>query len=408
MPGPVEEGARVAQPHPADSNTDRDHDDARRREDPRMSALIETERPSPTIAKWRHFLVGKVAWMPVLAAVVILVIMLVAGQAYFGRFVTPRILSSLFVDNAYLIVLAAGMTFVILTGGIDLSVGAVMAFTGMLAAKLMSTGVPAPVVIPIMLIAGATFGLIIGVMVHYFDVQPFIASLAGMFLARGLCFVVSLEAIQVKNPLVLGLQSVKINMGDWYVTPTVIIALLLVVVATWVLGYTRFGRTVYAVGGNEQSARLMGLHVARTKVLVYVVSGVCAGIAGLLFTAYTAGGVRKAPSPLARYRASSHSGVIPRCRIMSDSNSSRNAWTTTHPPRRVMGRSWRSHPSVRAINTRRNRGQNTPQVFPGCFRRGASLRQPIPSPHGERHGRQPWAQGCGEPDRHSHPTIASM
>jgi ribose/xylose/arabinose/galactoside ABC-type transport system permease subunit len=255
-----------------------------------VSALTETKPPAVTPPAWRQVLVGKAAWMPVLAAIAILVIMLVAGQAYFGRFVTPRILSSLFVDNAYLIVLAAGMTFVILTGGIDLSVGAVMAFTGMLAAKLLSVGTPTVLVIPLMLIAGATFGLIIGVMVHYFDVQPFIASLAGMFLARGLCFVVSLEAIQVKEPLVLGLQSVKLNFSDWYVTPTVIIALVIVAIATWVLGYTRFGRTVYALGGNEQSARLMGLPVARTKILVYVISGICAGIAGLLFTAYTAAG----------------------------------------------------------------------------------------------------------------------
>jgi len=239
----------------------------------------------------RKLIQRRVSWLPVGAAVLILILMFVAGQSYFGRFITPRLLSSLLVDNAYLVVLAAGMTFVILTGGIDLSVGAVMAFTGMLAAKLLATGVPTGVVIPLMIASGAVFGLIIGVLVNYFDVQPFIASLAGMFLARGLCFVVSLEAIQVKNTTVLGLQSVKL--GDfvtWYITPTGIIALLVIVVAAWVLGYTRFGRTVYAIGGNEQSARLMGLPVARTKVLVYVISGVCAGIAGLLFTAYTAAG----------------------------------------------------------------------------------------------------------------------
>lgn len=232
----------------------------------------------------------RISWIPVLAALAILILMLVAGQIYFGRFITPRVLSSLLVDNAYLIVLAAGMTFVILTGGIDLSVGAVMAFTGMLSAKLLSIGVPVVVVIPIMLIAGALFGLLIGVLVQFFDVQPFIASLAGMFLARGLCFVVSLEAIQVNDPTVLGLQSNQINVGNWYITPTGIIALLVIAVAAWVLSYTRFGRTVYAIGGSEQSARLMGLSVARSKVLVYVVSGVCAGIAGLIFTSYTAAG----------------------------------------------------------------------------------------------------------------------
>ncbi len=254
-----------------------------------MSAT--TPATGTPLSSLRKLIQRRVSWLPVGAAVLILILMFVAGQSYFGRFLSPRLLSSLLVDNAYLVVLAAGMTFVILTGGIDLSVGAVMAFTGMLAAKLLSTGVPTGIVIPLMIASGAVFGLIIGVLVNYFDVQPFIASLAGMFLARGLCFVVSLEAIQVKDTTVLGLQSVKL--GDfvtWYITPTGIIALLVIVVAAWVLGYTRFGRTVYAIGGNEQSARLMGLPVARTKVLVYVISGVCAGIAGLLFTAYTAAG----------------------------------------------------------------------------------------------------------------------
>ncbi|MGO4594954.1 sugar ABC transporter permease YjfF [Leifsonia sp. 2TAF2] len=257
-----------------------------------MSAtpILEPTRTVRVTPSWRHRLRNKASWAPVLAAVTILILMLAAGQLYFGTFVTPRILSSLFVDNAYLIVLAAGMTFVILSGGIDLSVGAVMAFTGILAAKMLAAGIPTPLVIPLMIAAGALFGLTIGIMVHYFDVQPFIASLAAMFLARGLCFVVSLEAIQVKEPAVLWLQSTKLGAGGWYITPTVIIALLVVAVAIWVLGYTRFGRTVYAVGGNQQSALLMGLPVARTRVLVYVISGTCAGIAGLLFTSYTAAG----------------------------------------------------------------------------------------------------------------------
>lgn len=253
----------------------------------------KTISPAPVggaVAPRRRPIRVTASWVPVLAAVVILVAMLIAAQLYFGNFITPRIFSSLFVDNAYLIVLAAGMTFVILSGGIDLSVGAVMAFTGMLGAKLLVVGVPVPIVIPTMIAAGAMFGLIVGVMVHYFDVQPFIASLAGMFLARGLCFVVSLEAIRVKNPIVLGLQSTKLGTFEWYITPTVIIALLVIVIAAWMLGYTRFGRTVYAIGGNENSARLMGLPVARAKVLVYVISGICAGIAGLLFTSYTAAG----------------------------------------------------------------------------------------------------------------------
>ena len=249
-----------------------------------------TVSPSSRFETLRRVITSRISWMPVLAAVLLLLIMFGSAQAYFGRFVTPGVLSSLLVDNAYLVVLAAGMTFVILSGGIDLSVGAVMAFTGVLGASLLSVGVPTAVIVPVMIAAGSLSGLLIGILVQYFNVQPFIASLTGMFLARGLCYVLAPRAIKVTDEGVLGLQSTKLGGGGWYITATVMIALAVVIVAAWVLGYTRFGRTVYAVGGNEQSARLMGLPVARTKVLVYVISGACAGVAGLLFTAYTAAG----------------------------------------------------------------------------------------------------------------------
>src|SRR5690606_36868664 len=192
-------------------------------------------------------------------------------------------------DNAYLFILAVGMTFVIITGGIDLSVGAVMAFTGMFGASLLRDGVPSGVVVPVMLLLGAAFGLVIGILVQYFDVQPFIASLAAMFGARGLAFMVSLDSIKVTTPEIFWLQSTRIQgeAGRFYITPTGIIALLVVVVGALVLAYTRFGRTIYAIGGNEQSARLMGLPVVRTKLLAYIVSGMCAGLAGVVFTAYT-------------------------------------------------------------------------------------------------------------------------
>jgi len=237
----------------------------------------------------RRFIRRRVSWIPVFAAVALLVVIFVAAQAHFGNFLTPRVISALLLDNAYLFVLAVGMTFVILTGGIDLSVGAVMAFTGMLGASLLRDGVPSGLVVPIMLLLGATFGLAIGVLVQYFDVQPFIASLAAMFAARGLAFIVSLDSIKVEVPEILWLQSTRIQgaPGGFYITPTGIIALLVVIAGALVLAFTRFGRTIYAIGGSEQSARLMGLPVVRTKLLAYVVSGVCAGLAGVVFTAYT-------------------------------------------------------------------------------------------------------------------------
>ncbi len=237
----------------------------------------------------QRFLSRRGSWVPVFAALFILIVMFVVAQAYFGNFLTPRVISSLLLDNAYLLILAVGMTFVILTGGIDLSVGAVMAFTGMAGASMLRDGVPAAVVVPAMLLIGATLGLGVGVLVQYFNVQPFIASLAAMFAARGLAFMVSLSSIKVEDPAILWLQSTRIQaqVGSWFITPTGILALLVVVIGSIVLAYTRFGRTIYAIGGNEQSARLMGLPVVRTKLLAYVVSGICAGLAGVVFTAYT-------------------------------------------------------------------------------------------------------------------------
>ena len=243
----------------------------------------------PASAPLQRFLSRRASWVPFFAALLILVLMFVGAQAYFGNFLTPRVISSLLLDNAYLLILAVGMTFVILTGGIDLSVGAVMAFTGMLGASMLRDGVPTPVVVPVMLIIGAGMGLGVGVLVQYFGVQPFIASLAAMFAARGLAFMVSLASIRVDDPAILWLQSTRLQVapGSWFITPTGIIAFLVVAAGALVLAYTRFGRTIYAIGGNEQSARLMGLPVVRTKLLAYVISGVCAGLAGVVFTAYT-------------------------------------------------------------------------------------------------------------------------
>jgi ribose/xylose/arabinose/galactoside ABC-type transport system permease subunit len=254
---------------------------------------ITDERPVAATAPMDRYraLVGRhTPMLPTFAAVIILVALLVGAEVYFGSFVTPRNMSALLLDNAYLLVMAVGMTFVILTGGIDLSVGSVMAFTGILGAKLLGDGHSPLVVLPVMVVGGAVIGLLIGVLVHYFDVQPFIASLAGLFLARGLAFVVSLSSIRVEESSVLWLQTTRYRLGDWYITPTGIIALLTVALAAFVLHYTRFGRTVYALGGNEHSARLMGLDVARTKIAVYVISGLCAGLAGLLLTAYSGAG----------------------------------------------------------------------------------------------------------------------
>ena len=230
-------------------------------------------------------------FLPVLGALVVLLLMFAVGGARYENFLSGRVVSNLFINNSYLIVLAVGMTFVIVTGGIDLSVGAVVALSGITAASLFQSGWPAFVVIPLVILIGSALGLVVGVMVHVFEIQPFIATLAAMFLARGLCYVISLSSIPITDPTIVWLSSTRIPIGDtWTITPSGIIALTVVAAAFYVLHYTRFGRTVYAIGGSEASAVLMGLPVARTKVLVYVISGTCAGIGGFLFTVFSRSG----------------------------------------------------------------------------------------------------------------------
>jgi len=199
-------------------------------------------------------------------------------------FASPsQVFLNLLVDNAHLIVLAVGMTFVILTGGIDLSVGSVVALSTVILAKALQSGWPTPVAITTVLLVGPLLGLLMGTVIELFEVQPFIVTLAGMFLARGLCYVISVDTLPIKDPLLrsLGLNYVYLY-EDKFIRWTVVIALTVVVVAMFVLHETRFGRTVYAIGGSRQSAQLMGLEAARTSISVYVISGFCAALAGLL------------------------------------------------------------------------------------------------------------------------------
>ena len=229
-------------------------------------------------------------YLPVVGTFVVLALMLVVGGTRYENFLTPAVVSNLFINNAHLIVLAVGLTFVILTGGIDLSVGAVLALSTVITAALLQAGLPPAVVIPLAVGTGTVIGLAHGVMVHYFQVQPFVATLAGMFFARGLCFLIAPESIAIDNASFVELATWVQIFGEWRMSSSVLIALIVLGLAFLVLHFTRFGRTVYAIGGGEQSALLMGLPVARTKVLAYVVSGTCAGLGGLLFAMYSRSG----------------------------------------------------------------------------------------------------------------------
>ncbi|UVJ39803.1 galactofuranose ABC transporter, permease protein YjfF [Arthrobacter sp. CJ23] len=254
-----------------------------------LSTLTPLTAKSPTPARSR--LRGGARYAPTLATVGLFIAMFAVGSGMYPSFLSGQVFLNLFIDNTFLIVLAVGMTFVILTGGIDLSVGAVVALSMMVGATLLQQGWNAGAVIALVLLIGGGMGLLMGLIIQYFDIQPFIVTLAGMFLARGLCYVISLDSIPVTEGFFTGMAQAQIPLpGDLFVSPGVLLALGVVAVAFFVLHHTRFGRTVYAIGGNEHSAILMGLPVKGTKVLVYVLSGLCSAIAGILFSFYSLSG----------------------------------------------------------------------------------------------------------------------
>lgn len=228
--------------------------------------------------------------LPTLAAVVIFVAMILYGEIAYGRILQYNTLSNLLINNAHLIILAVGMTFVILTGGIDLSVGAVIAVSSVAGVMLAGAGVNPWIAVLVMILIGTATGVISGVLIQYFNVQPFIATLAMMFLARGVASMLSTEPQRLADdspiralgtPIKL-IDGPKVN--DLVLTGGVIIAVIVVIVAVFVLHRTRTGRTVYAIGGSENSAQLMGLPVHRTKMLVYIISGTLAGVAAVVYT----------------------------------------------------------------------------------------------------------------------------
>lgn len=214
------------------------------------------------------------------------------GQALFGTYIRLGFISSLFIDHAYLIILAVAMTLPILTGGIDLSVGAIVAITAVVGLKLANAGVPAFLVMIIMLLIGAVFGLLAGTLIEEFNMQPFIATLSTMFLARGLASIISTDSLTfpqgndfsfISNVIKI-IDNPKIS-NDLSFNVGVIIALVVVVFGYVFLHHTRTGRTIYAIGGSRSSAELMGLPVKRTQYIIYLTSATLAALASIVYTA---------------------------------------------------------------------------------------------------------------------------
>ena len=259
-----------------------------------MSSAITTPPAAPTasrLERLRQQLLARADSLPTVAALVIFVLMLAYGEFAYGKVFQLSTISNLFINNAHLIILAVALTFVIISGGIDLSVGAIIALSSVIGVILANAGWNAWLVILVMILIGALIGLLSGVLIQYFNVQPFIATLAMMFLGRGLASMLSTVPVRLEEGSGILLLGTKIKIidgpkvNDLVITPALLIAGLGVGAAVGGVQPPRPARPVYAIGGSEQSASLMGLAVVRTKLFIYVVSGTLSGIAAVVYTA---------------------------------------------------------------------------------------------------------------------------
>ena len=230
--------------------------------------------------------------IPTIAAVVIFILMMVMGQALFGTYLRLGFISTLFIDHAYLIILAVAMTLPILTGGIDLSVGAIVAITAVIGIKMANAGVPAFVVMIVMLLIGAVFGILAAVLIEEFNMQPFIATLSTMFLARGIASIISTDSLTFpdNNDFSMIAKSITIIDNpklshDLYFNLGVVISLIVLLFGYILLHHTRIGRTIYAIGGSRSSAELMGLPVKRAQFTIYITSATLAALASIVYIA---------------------------------------------------------------------------------------------------------------------------
>lgn len=244
-------------------------------------------------------------YVMVYATLGVFLIIYLFGALMFGDkgFTTIRTLMLMFIDNAYIGISAVGMTMVLISGGIDLSVASVASLTGMFIAYGTSVmGLPPILCIAFSLLIGTGLGLLMGAAIHYLNVPPFITTLTGSFLARGVCSLISRESISINNEMIDSLAGWKIYLmqfkdGEWvkikpvaYINFSVLLLIAMIILGMVILQWTRFGRNVYAIGGNEQSAKLMGLPVGRTKVMVYGINGLCSALAGIAYVLYVKSG----------------------------------------------------------------------------------------------------------------------
>jgi ribose/xylose/arabinose/galactoside ABC-type transport system permease subunit len=223
---------------------------------------------------------------------VVFVLLYLVSWARFPGFGSSIVLANALYNNAFLGITAIGMTFVILAGGIDLSVGSVIAFTGVSCALMIqNNGIHPLAAFAIVLAAGTLFGTIMGTLIHYLKIPAFIVTLAGLYLARGATFLLTTRSVGISHPFYLQISDIAIKFPDGGRLSFLAMLFLVVLAAgIFIAHFTEFGRNIYALGGGENAALMLGVPVARTTIGVYALSGFLAALAGIAYSLFTSSG----------------------------------------------------------------------------------------------------------------------
>ncbi|MBW7982666.1 galactofuranose ABC transporter, permease protein YjfF [Enterobacillus tribolii] len=230
--------------------------------------------------------------LPLLVTIGVFILGYLFCLSQFPGFASTRVICNILTDNAFLGIVAVGMTFVILSGGIDLSVGAVIAFTGVFLARAIGDWHLSPLVaFPLILMLGCGFGAFMGWLIDALKIPAFIITLAGMFFLRGASYLVSEESLPIDHPIYSTLSGLAWKIPGGGRLSAIALLMLAVVVIGMVLAHrTRFGNQVYALGGNVTSANLMGISTRSTTIRIYMLSTGLSTLAGIVFSLYTSAG----------------------------------------------------------------------------------------------------------------------
>ncbi|MCX7047741.1 MAG: sugar ABC transporter permease YjfF [Candidatus Sumerlaeota bacterium] len=237
------------------------------------------------------FPLGK-KYVPLVATGVTLLLLYATASLKYDGFFSLNVAANLLLNNAHLAIAAIGMTFVIVSGGIDLSVGAVVGFTTIFVAVMIQKwGISPYLAWAIMLTLGAAFGAGMGLLIHGFRLPAFLVTLGGMFFARGMGFVVETQSVGIDHPVYKWITDHSIPLtGRVSLGLSVLIFFAVLMAGLYLAHYARFGRNVYALGGSSSSSILMGLPVASTTVRIYALNGFCSALAGIVYTYFTLSG----------------------------------------------------------------------------------------------------------------------